>query len=169
VDEAPLIFFEEQQVRNFYPAGDVDRARFLAKAGRYYRITTLDLAPGVDTVLSVTVGSDVYVNDDQQLGDLSSEVTVRGLPGRDVEAEVVVTNRGRYGPERTYTLYLEEILPTPTPTEPSPVTPTPTLTPEGGAEAPIRPPGLARGHGQGTPGSGAVRFVIYLEIRAETR
>lgn len=174
-EQPPTIFFGESQTRNFYPAGDVDYGRFLAKAGRYYRITTSDLAFGVDTVLSVTVGSNVYVNDDRQRTDLSSEVIVRGLGSRDVEAQIVVRNRGQYGADRTYTLFLEEVLPTPTPTPTSTaqptVTPTPTPTPEGGAHVPGRLPGLARRlwspAAQAFTEPGAVQFVIHLEIRAE--
>ena len=120
------IFLGQAQSHNFYPVYDVDRVKFLAKARRYYRVSTADLAPGVDTFLTVIVGSNTYINDDREPGALSSEVTFL-VGGSDVETIVKVTNRGEYGPDSYYQITVEEIVPTPTPT-PS-VTPTPSATP----------------------------------------
>ena len=130
------IFLGQPQSHNFYPIYDVDRVKFLAKAGRYYRVSTADLSPEVDTFLTVIVGGTTYTNDDREPGDMSSEVIFRAGAGSDVEAIVKVTNRGQYGPDSTYQITVEEIIPTPTPTPtplptPTPTsTPTPTVTPE---------------------------------------
>lgn len=123
------IFLGQPQVHNFCPADDVDQVRFLAKAGRHYRVVTTDLAPGVDTVLTVRVGDAVHTNDDCKPGTLRSEVTFRAPAGSDVEAVVEVRNRGSYGPEMSYRLAVEEMIPTATPLPPVTRTPLPTNTP----------------------------------------
>jgi hypothetical protein len=111
----------------------VDKVQFLAKAGRFYRILTSDLAIGVDTALKVQAGGAIYTNDDRQPGDLSSEVAFQVPAGSDVQAIVTVTNRGQYSPDRLYNTTVEEIIPTPThtpsPTATSTNTATPTSTP----------------------------------------
>jgi len=113
----------DTQIHNFYPDNDVDRGKFLAKTGRYYRVFTSELALGVDTSLTVSVDVSTYTNDNRQPGDLSSEVVFQVETGYDVEALVEVTNRGQYGPDKWYQITVEEIIPTPIPT------PTPTDTP----------------------------------------
>ena len=125
--EPNIIFLGQPQLHNFYPVYDVDKVEFLAKAGRYYRVFTSDLVPGVDTFLSVSVGGTTYTNDDRGPGDLSSEVVFQVGTGRDVDAIVRVTNRGQYGPDSWYQIAVEETIPTPTP-EPTD-TPVPTDTP----------------------------------------
>ena len=136
--EAKSIYAGQPQVHSFWPASDIDAVRFLAKAGRHYRVFTTDLAPGVDTFLTVRVGDQTYTNDDVALRTLRSEVTFRAFADRDVQVVVEVTNRGDYGPAMTYKLAYEEIVPTPTPVTPTQVptatatrtpTPTPTCTP----------------------------------------
>ena len=114
----------QTQLHNFYPTGDVDNISFLAKAGRWYRVATSDLAQGVDTHLAVIVGEDVYTNDDREPGDLTSEIVFQA-GAEDAEAVVKITNRGQYGETMYYRVTVEEILPTPTPSR----TPTPTNTP----------------------------------------
>jgi len=114
----------QTQLHNFYPTGDVDNVSFLAKAGRWYRVATSDLAQGVDTHLAVVVGEDVYTNDDREPGDLSSEIVFQA-GSEDVEAVVKITNRGQDGEDMFYRVTVEEILPTPTPSP----TPSPTITP----------------------------------------
>ena len=103
------------QVHTFYPENDVDRVFFLAKAGRYYRIATQALGPGVDTVLTVNAGGMVLTNDDAKPGSLYSEIILPALPV-DTTATVTIANRGMYGIAQVYTLIIEEILPTITPT-----------------------------------------------------
>jgi Tfp pilus assembly protein PilN len=121
------IFLGSPQLHSFDPIYDVDQVKFLAKAGRCYRVSTSALAPGVDTLLTVIVGSSTFSNDDQGPGKLSSEVVVEGLSS-DVEAVVRVTNRGLYGNDRRYQLTVEEIIPTPTATSQAAQTPTSTAT-----------------------------------------
>jgi hypothetical protein len=124
----------ETQRHNFYPNGDIDKAQFLAKAGRVYRVTTSDLTIGVDTALKVQVGGAAYTNDDRQPGDLSSEVVFLVPAGSDVQAIVTVTNRGQYGSDKSYNVAVEEIIPTPT------FTPSPTATDTATATATPSPP-----------------------------
>lgn len=109
LDPPPDIFFSQPQLHNFYPVGDVDRVRFLAKAGHFYRVSTTNLAAGVDTVLAVAVGGAVYTNDDRHAGDLSSEVIFGNASGADAYAIVEVRNRGAFGPDKRYTLTVEEL------------------------------------------------------------
>ncbi len=52
----PWIANDEIQERSFYPEGDVDYARFRVKAGHWYDVHTRDLAPLVDTTLTVELG-----------------------------------------------------------------------------------------------------------------
>jgi len=122
------IAFDQPQAHNFYPAGDVDKVKFLAKAGRYYRVFTSELQPGVDTSLTVWMDGIVYRNDDRQPGDLSSEILFRAPLGRDLWVIVEVLNRGQYGPDKWYNLTAQEILPTPTASPAVSPTPTPTAT-----------------------------------------
>jgi Tfp pilus assembly protein PilN len=119
------IILGQPQSHNFYPVYDVDKVKFLAKAGRRYRVYTFDLAPGVDTFLTVSVAGTSYTNDDRQPGDLGSEIEFQVGPSRDVEAFIKVTNRGQYSPDMWYQITVEEVIPTPTPMP----TPTPTSTP----------------------------------------
>jgi Tfp pilus assembly protein PilN len=120
------IVMGEARHHTFYPVYDVDTARFLAKEGRHYRVSTLNLDPGVDTHLSVEVGGRTYINDDVQPGELRSEI-VFAMDAPDAYAIVRITNRGLYGPDLGYGLEVVEVIPTPTPTAtPEPV---PTSTP----------------------------------------
>ena len=127
------IFVGYPQLHNFYPTYDVDTVKFVAKAGRYYRVFTSDLAPGVDTFLTVSWGGTTYTNDDGQPGTLSSEIVFQVGTGYDVEVLVKVTNRGKYGSDKWYQITVEEAIPTPTPTPTSTATstttPTNTVTP----------------------------------------
>jgi len=122
------------QSHSFYPIYDVDQVKFLAKAGRYYRVFTFDLAPGVDTFLAVSVGGATHINDDVQPGDLSSEVGFLVGTGQDAEARVRVTNRGLYDATMWYQIAVEEVPPTPTPQPTETPEPTPTDTPVPTAE-----------------------------------
>lgn len=153
-DEFPVISVGETQTHTFYPQGDVDRLRFLAKSGRTYRVATSDLMLGVDTILTTTIELLDFTNDDRALGVLESEITFTAPVGVDSTALVTVTNRGLYGPERGYAITVEEIVPEPM-----------TLTPE--AAFPGRPPGLALPRLWQIQGPEAVEFVILLELREE--
>jgi Tfp pilus assembly protein PilN len=144
--EPKTTFLGQSQRHNFYPVYDVDKVEFLAKADRWYRVYTSDLAPGVDTFLTVEVGGISYTNDDRGTRDLSSEVVFQVRTGYDVNAVVRVTNRGEYGPDMWYLITVEEIVPTPTPSPtstpppatslPPTSTPPPTVSPEPTGEPP---------------------------------
>jgi len=106
----------ETQSHNFQPKGDIDQVAFLAKAGRWYRVATSDLALRVDTALEVSLGLGTttyytYTNDDRGPGDLSSEVVFRVPTVHDVSARVEITNRGQYGPDQVYDITVEEVYP----------------------------------------------------------
>ncbi|HEY4689575.1 MAG TPA: PilN domain-containing protein [Anaerolineae bacterium] len=122
------VILGQPQSHNFYPSGDVDMASFLAKAGRFYRVHTSDLAPGVDTLMTVTADA-TYTNDDVRPGLLSSEVIFQNASGADVVATIRVTNRGQFGSDKTYNIVVEEMIPTPTGTLPPTLPPTATPTP----------------------------------------
>jgi hypothetical protein len=187
----------DTQSHNFYPDNDVDRGKFLAKAGRYYRIFTSELALGVDTSLTVSVDGNTYTNDDRQPGDLSSEVVFQVGTSQDMEALIEVTNRGQYGSDKWYRITVEEIIPTPTATPTNtPVTPSPTVTtppssklpgvvslmPSFALVAPSHPwqrmaewtgilpsPSTSRNRSaSGILNPEAVEFVIVLELKAES-
>jgi Tfp pilus assembly protein PilN len=126
------ILLGQPQLHNFYPVYDVDRVKFLVKAGRYYRVSTSALAPAVDTYLDVNVGGTHYTNDDCEPGVLYSCVQFQVRTGYDVDASVRITNRGQYGPKMWYQVTVEEVIPTPTPiptaTQIPTATPIPTAT-----------------------------------------
>jgi len=122
--EARDIYFGEPQSHNFFPIFDVDMVTFLAKAGRFYRVYTTDLSPGVDTFLSVGLEGMTHTNDDAESGTLSSLIEFQVTTGYDVEALVRVTNRGAYGSDKWYQLIVEEVVPEAT------STPAPTATPD---------------------------------------
>ena len=127
--EPKIIFLGHSQSHNFYPVYDVDKVEFLAKAGRYYRVFTSDLAPGVDTFLSISVGGTTYTNDDREPGDLNSEVVFQVGAGHDADVIVKITNRGQYAPDKWYQIAVEETIPTPTPVPTDTPVPTPTPIP----------------------------------------
>ncbi|MBP7686861.1 MAG: PilN domain-containing protein [Thermoflexales bacterium] len=122
------IAIAQSQLHNFYPEGDFDQVQFLVKSGRFYRLYTTDLAMGVDTFMTIGVGTSIYTNDDAKPGMLASDLTF-SVTGGDVIATARITNRGQFGPDKQYQLVLEEFVPTPTPvttSTPVPFTPTPT-------------------------------------------
>lgn len=122
------IFLGQIQDHNFYPANDVDLVVFLAKANRYYEVTTQSLAPGVDTVIEVTVGDTTIINDDGKPGTLGSAVSFQS-GSSDMDVRVLIRNRGQFGSEMDYQVVVNELVPTSTGTPQSTVTPTPTGTP----------------------------------------
>ncbi len=97
------------QVHSFDPVGDVDRAQFTGKASHRYRIYTSQLAPGVDTILLVSAGGITYTNDNRAAGDLSSRVEFSVPAQGDVAVNILVTNHGRFAPDATYILTVEEV------------------------------------------------------------
>jgi Tfp pilus assembly protein PilN len=119
--DPPTLAVNDVQRRNFYPDGDVDYVRIPYKAGRTYQLRTYNLAPGVDTVLEMTVEGIVYRNEDIAVDDVSSRIVF--TPLYDGETIATVRNRGRYGPNQTYDITLTLLPPAPTATP----TATPTL------------------------------------------
>jgi hypothetical protein len=128
------IYVGETQSRTFYPAGDIDLAYFQVKGGRWYRVSTSDLARGVDTVLAVgdlDPGTPCEPpgcnNDDKAALTLESEIVFRAT-GDQVGIITVWNRGGRYACDATYQLTVEEFLPQPSAT-PTPGPPTATPTP----------------------------------------
>ncbi|MFP3895315.1 MAG: hypothetical protein ACLFV5_00550 [Anaerolineales bacterium] len=106
-DDSPRpIAVGETQQRAFYPQGDVDRVQFQVKSDRAYQLRTANLAVSVDTVLTVFIGDQEYSSDDVSPNDLSSRIEFQ--PRQDGIASAVVTNKGRFGPNMTYDLILEQ-------------------------------------------------------------
>lgn len=122
------IFLGQPQTHNFYPSGDVDAVTFLAKAGRTYRAATINLAPGVDTVLTVTAGTATFTNDDVAPGTLRSEIVFQAPGSADITVVARVANRGPFSPDARYQIAVDEIVPTPASSSPTP-TGTPTASP----------------------------------------
>jgi hypothetical protein len=123
-DSTPsVIVFNQPQLHNFYPNGDIDTATFLAKGGHYYRVYTADLSPGVDTLMTVQIGDTILDNDDSKTGALNSELIIQNT-GFDTMAIITVRNRGQSGGDKWYKLFVEEVVIAPTNTP----SPTPTLT-----------------------------------------
>ena len=131
----PWIANDEIQERSFYPEGDVDYARFRVKAGHWYDVHTRDLAPLVDTILTVELGGIVYEDDDGGPEPLASRVTFQAAETTDAII-TVINSQGVYSTTQTYKLYAGEIpAPTPTPTH----TPLPTDTPPAPTPTPHPP------------------------------
>ena len=118
-DVVPVsIVLGEQQQRNFHPFNDVDKALFLAKAGRIYRVFTTGLAPGVDTYLTIRAGSTTFSNDDCYTS--SGELLYSDCPEspqasliefrleQDMQVTITVDNRGQYGGDKAYVLSVED-------------------------------------------------------------
>jgi len=105
--DPPWIANDEFQERSFYPEGDVDYARFRIKAGHWYDVHTRDLAPLVDTALTVEFGGLVYQDDDGGPEPLASRVTFQATETTDAIITVVnVTVKRSIAPPRptSYTL-----------------------------------------------------------------
>ena len=64
VEDAKPIAIGETQLHNLHPEGDKDLVKFPVKAGYWYDVYTSYLALNVDTVMTVTVGGNVYFDDD---------------------------------------------------------------------------------------------------------
>src|SRR5581483_3183455 len=92
---APYYYLGQIQNHTFFPGNDIDHVVFLAKAGRYYRVATQNLAVGVDTVLDIDVGGSSFSNDDAKPGSLYSEI-IFAAPATDTLVSITITNRGQY-------------------------------------------------------------------------
>jgi len=112
--QAAPIGIGESQNRSFHVDTDVDRAYFPVKSGHRYTVQTANLAHGVDTVMTVEVGSDHYESDDVEAGNLASLIGLE--PTGDGTAYVMIYNKtGWGGDDKTYVLRVTEAAATPTP------------------------------------------------------
>jgi Tfp pilus assembly protein PilN len=97
------------QARTFYPEGDVDKVFFTARAAHRYAVYTEQLSPGVDTVLTATMGALTVSNDNRAPGDPSSYLELWNDNPNDLQVTVTVTNRGQYGIDKRYVLWVREL------------------------------------------------------------
>ncbi len=102
-----------------WPPGDLDYFKFAVKEGTFYQVTTQQLSPGLDTVLTIydANGNQIGKNDDAGgIGVLSSEVNIRASQTGTYFALVV--NKSPLDPANlTYCFQIEATAqPTPTPT-----------------------------------------------------
>lgn len=89
-----------RQERNFCPDGDIDKVTFTAKQDTPYEVYTSNLALWADTAITMTVGTDVYTDDDGGTG-LASRITF--TPTIDAMAVVTIVNiYDVYGYDVTY-------------------------------------------------------------------
>ena len=120
--------------------GDIDLVAFKVKGGRWYKVSTSELAPGVDTLIAVgdLPGGSVCLqihpdfgcwNDDKDGNALESEILFRA--GGNGRVLVTVDNRGtRFGAEASYGLAVVQTVlePSATPSAAPSLTPAPTGT-----------------------------------------
>jgi hypothetical protein len=105
----PIAVGETQQ-HNFYPAGDNDYVKFPAKAQRFYQVLTSDLALGVDTVVTVRLGSNSWSNDDYSPGSGNFASAVCFQAPQDGTAVTTIVNKaGFYGPDKIYKIKVSEV------------------------------------------------------------
>lgn len=120
--------------------GDIDLVAFQVKGGRWYKVSTKELAPGVDTLIAagdLPEGSTCLSwhpdfgcwNDDKDGNALESEILFRA--GGNGRVLITVDNRGtRFGSEAAYGLAVSQttLEPSATPTVAPSATPEPTRT-----------------------------------------
>lgn len=112
---------------SLWPSGDIDFFRFNGKVGSAYKIKTSSLTAGLDTFLTVydPQGNIIAQNDDADIGDLRSEVTISANVDGFYYARII--NNDPSDPiNKTYCFDVDEV---------APPTPTPTQTPVPGADA----------------------------------
>ena len=125
--EPSAIAVGETQTHNFYPTGDVDKVTFRAKPGRWYAVSTSNLAVGVDTRLELWVAGERYENDDGTPGQLASLIRFRSPS--EAMVVITITNLDQFGADKFYDISVVELAPTLTPTPTHTPTPTGTLSP----------------------------------------
>ncbi len=99
----------QAQRNTFYPAYHVDQIAFEGRAGRRYRIMTYDLAPGVDTFLTLLADGIIYSNDDTSPTEMRSMIALQRPLAQDQTVILVITNRGSYGPDKHYYVLVQDI------------------------------------------------------------
>jgi serine/threonine protein kinase len=115
----------ETQTHSFNPTGDVDKVAFRAKAGRWYAVSTGNLAIGVDTRLEIWVAGELYENDDAVPGQLASLIQFQSPA--EVMVVVTIISLDQFGANKYYDITVMELPPTATP--PPTGTPSSTVTP----------------------------------------
>jgi len=111
-EDANPIIDRVPQEHNFYPDGDQDFVEFLAKPAdgveRWYGVFTSNLAAGVDTTITVTIGSNEGYNDDYDpfSGNFASTVCLSAT--EQYTAVVAITNLGQFAPTSSYTVTVVE-------------------------------------------------------------
>jgi hypothetical protein len=102
----------------FWPTGDQDYFQFWGRAGSTYEVFTLDLEPGIDTLLTVLdpSGNAMATNDDVAVGNRSSKVYISANTDGFYFARIL--NRDPSNPaDKKYCFEVNEIPPlTPSPT-----------------------------------------------------
>ena len=177
------IVFKQPLLLAFTTAQEEHTATFLAKANRFYEVSTLKLTPGVDTVLTVTLnGGPTYTNDDVGPGTLASVIDFQA-PAENIQVTIRVTNQGQAGPKMSYQLLAQEIVPkansgsathTPVASLGTVASGTPTASPTSGpTDTPAAnstalpmatlPPVPTLG-----AADGAVTFAVLVEVKAQT-
>ena len=106
----------EPQEHNFYPYGDQDFVKFLAKPvsdveERWYGVFTSNLAAGADTAITVKIGSKEGYNDDYDpgSGNFASTVCITATEQYSGTAVVTITNLAQFGPTNSYTVTVVEL------------------------------------------------------------
>ena len=112
-----------------WPSGDIDWFRFTVKDDDAYEALTLDLSPGLDTVLTVydNQGKVVDTNDDYEFGSLASSVEFTAKASGTYYAQIV-NKGGSDTANETYCFEVNQVQGTATPT------PLPTATRVPGAD-----------------------------------
>ncbi len=130
----------EQQARQFWPLGDIDRVSFQVRAGWGYIVQAINVAPEVRIEMQVLADGKNYSNTPADAGANSAVMFTADTAGTAV---AIITNVGQTDQQSTYTLVLQELIPEPTaspqaaPTQAGTpngrptITPLPTYTPAG--------------------------------------
>ncbi|MCE5258282.1 MAG: hypothetical protein LLG44_04380, partial [Chloroflexi bacterium] len=128
----------EQQARQFWPLGDIDRVSFQVRAGWGYIVQAINVAPGVRIKMQVLADGKNYSSTPADAGANAAIMFTADTAGTAV---AIVTNVGQTDQQSTYTLVLQELIPEPaaspqamptlagTPNGRSTITPLPTYTP----------------------------------------
>jgi hypothetical protein len=166
----------ETQEHNFYPEGDRDMVKFIAKAGRFYDVFTSNLALGVDTYIKVIMdGTFIDENDDASpgTGDFSSKVCFQAT--FDGTAVVIITNLQQlYESDKTYKITVKEVSHCSSPSTAvisqveAPSSSSSSKVPGVAFKMMAERAGIFTGRASGFFSPQAVEFVIVLELKTES-
>ncbi len=124
-----IILNHPPQTHLFCDPNDEDWLYFWSAPSTMFAIYTLNLQPGVDTVLYLLDENQYYVDHNNDYNDtLASRVDFLGY-SENIYYIQIFDNNGYFGPESHYDVMLEGITHTPTSTATPTVTDTPTDTP----------------------------------------